>query len=530
MKDDDSDLQDLILGHLDGRLSDTEFSELQERLDSDESARLKYASLARLDTELRDGGFEEEKVIYFSEKQSAGVVKSPALWVLAAAIVALAAWVGILLNDGGDEAFSQAPMNGVAVISAEAQAIWVTDKNRNLRQGVALEPGRLVLNSGLAQIDFYGGTSISLSGPAELELLSRDAAVLHRGRIKADVPPAARGFEIRVGEVVIEDLGTSFGLAADPESGAADLVVFDGEVRTLAGEETPKSYFEGDSVHLNNGKSSPQAMDAAGEFPGIADVMAGAGDRDVSRYARWKEASLKRRLDERLIAYYDFEDLTNLSRRLPNRAANEGGADLDGGIVGARVADGRWPQKTGLDFRLEGDRVRFQIPGAFDNLSIYAWVRIDALDRQMNSLFLTDYYDPQEFHWQLSDLGRLHFASSPKGVEDLKLHNRRFYSDVFWTPEMSGQWFLLATTVDLEKQKVIHFINGEAVVCSGGTNMEKPLRKFRIGGADLGNWTKPIWPKGQLRTLNGRIDEFALFDAVLSPEEIRAIYEIGKPD
>ena len=64
MKDDDSDLQDLILGHLDGRLSDTEFSELQERLDSDESARLKYASLARLDTELRDGGFEEEKVIY----------------------------------------------------------------------------------------------------------------------------------------------------------------------------------------------------------------------------------------------------------------------------------------------------------------------------------------------------------------------------------------------------------------------------------------------------------------------------------
>ena len=89
---------------------------------------------------------------------------------------------------------------------------------------------------------------------------------------------------------------------------------------------------------------------------------------------------------------------------------------MDGGIVGARVTQGRWPGKTALDFRGEGDRVRFNIPGEFDAITLYAWVRIDALDRELNSLFLTDHYDAGEFHWQLSSLGALHFSTSPVGV------------------------------------------------------------------------------------------------------------------
>ena len=32
-----------------------------------------------------------------------------------------------------------------------------------------------------------------------------------------------------------------------------------------------------------------------------------------------------------------------------------------------------------------------------------------------------------------------------------------------------------------------------------------------------------------IRSLNGRIDEFAILSRVLSPEEIRVMYEVGKP-
>lgn len=48
-----------------------------------------------------------------------------------------------------------------------------------------------------------------------------------------------------------------------------------------------------------------------------------------------------------------------------------------------------------------------------------------------------------------------------------------------------------------------------------------------IEKADLGNWTKPIGSHSAIRTLNGRIDEFAIYAAVLSSEEIAGIYEVG---
>lgn len=94
---------------------------------------------------------------------------------------------------------------------------------------------------------------------------------------------------------------------------------------------------------------------------------------------------------------------------------------------------------------------------------------------------------------------------------------------------MSGQWFLLAVTAERGIGKVTHFVNGQAIGISDGTQMDKPLTAMRIGGADLGNWSDPIWPDRSLRSLNGRIDEFAIYGAALSPKEIAEIYEVGRP-
>jgi hypothetical protein len=421
----------------------------------------------------------------------------------------------------------------IAVITGEAGAVWKKIPNVRLDEGAAIGPLTLTLQQGLAQIDFFGGASISLSAPATFELVSSESAILHHGRLKADVPPAARGFEIRTGDVVLEDLGTSFGVAV-AEDQSADLVVFDGEVKATGRDGKPMLLTDGEAAQLRDGETIRKSEPVEGEFPTISKVFAHAGDREGSLYSSWKEASFELRRDPRLIAYYDFENLTVETRRLRNRASVGGGSELDGGIVGARVTDGRWAGKTALDFRREGDRVRFQIPGEFDALTIFAWVRIDALDRHLNSLFLTDYYDKNEFHWQISQLGALHFATSPMGVEDLPKNNRRFYSDSFWNRKMSGRWFLLATTVKTATGEgypgeVIHYINGEAVGFSGGTNMSKPIPRLRIGKADLGNWSDPIWPDVAMRTLNGGIDEFGLFREALSPEEIQTLYDQGKP-
>lgn len=507
---------------LNGNLDEAGFAELQKQLREAPGRRREFLRLANLDSGLRDLALPDLPVPG-PVPLARPVFSRVGLVAMAAALVflALASWMVLSEPVAGDAVAT----SGVAVITAEAGAVWKKGNGPALRKGVPLQPGTIQLLEGLAQIDFYGGASISLSAPAALELVTGDRAVLHRGRLRADVPPAARGFEVKAGEVVLEDLGTTFGLAVH-EDDTADLIVFDGEVVAHGVSGDPLSLQDGESALLTGGTARRQAPAEIGHFPDIEDVFAGSGNRENLRYAVWKEASLELRRDPRLIAYYDFENLTPVSRRLKNRAPS--GSELDGGIVGARVAPGRWPDKTALDFRLEGDRVRFDIPGEFSGLTLFAWVRIDALDRHLNSLFLTDYYDENEFHWQISSLGALHFASSPRGVEDLEANNRRFYSDRFWDPGKSGQWIHLATTVAMGSGGVTHYINGKAVGFSGGTNMSKPLERLRIGGADLGNWSEPIWETA-LRTLNGRIDEFALFDSPLDPEEIRTIYENGKP-
>ncbi|MEM9281386.1 MAG: LamG-like jellyroll fold domain-containing protein [Verrucomicrobiota bacterium] len=517
--------RELIQAYLDRRLSDEEFNILHQRLEEDPEARAMYADMARMDAGLRDLGVAEEPdVVAFPLVEKRSKIN---WWAVAAVLMAFLLPLTVLFRPSTAESGPTsrlAYVRGVAVITAEAEAVW---EQENLSAGATLEPGRVVLSDGLAQIDFFGGASVSLSGPAELELIDGDAAVLHRGTLRADVPPAARGFEVTIGEVLLEDLGTSFGLSVDDETGA-DLVVFDGEVRTTGVDGKSMLLLTGDTARLESGKTIRQDGKQLGEFPDITDVIAGSGTREESRYSAWKESSLDRRRDPRLIAYFDFEDLTEATRRLRNQALHGAGSELDGGIVGARVAEGRWRQKTALDFRSEGDRVRFDIPGEWEAITLYAWVRIDALDRHLNSLFLTDYFDQNEIHWQLSDDGGMHFASSPMGVEDIPEHNRRFYSEKFWNPSMSGQWFFLAVSAEKGIGNVTSYVNGKPISIIDGTQRHKPLQAMRIGEADLGNWSDPIWDHS-IRTLNGRIDEFAIYQVALSAEEIAEIYEAGRP-
>ena len=549
---DNPHLNELTLAQLDGCISDSEFAELQQLLESDAAARTRYVELARLDAELRESGGTVDEPADKQSPQLSSWSRTPrvaqALVIAAAVLVLLIpAWmlvgpdrpVGNQVADTTDSTPSN-PVRSIAVISAEADALWNADGEQRFGKGTALEPGRLSLIEGLAQIDFFSGASITLEGPAEIELKSRKLAILHRGRVRADVPPAARGFEIQTAEVRLEDLGTSFGIDAG-DDGKSDVIVFDGEVRAIdrGGEEL--SLLEGDAAHLAGGNASKSPSDDFGTFPDISAIIERSDGLGKSRYAQWKSAAIERRNDPRLVAYYDFEGLDDTSRRLPNRAAVGKGSELDGGIVGARVSDGRWPGKPALDFRGEGDRVRFNIPGEFDAMTLYAWVRIDALDRGLNSLFLTDHYDPGEIHWQLSVRGALHFSTSPIGVppapaglevatnEQIQAENRRFFSNEFWNASQSGKWFLLATTVDRAKQpSLVHYINGQSVGFSGGRNMDRSISKLRIGRADLGNWTDPIWAKS-IRSLNGRIDEFAIYSTALAPDEILTIYEDGRP-
>jgi hypothetical protein len=89
---------------------------------------------------------------------------------------------------------------------------------------------RLDLETGLVEITFNDGAVVVLEGPASFDVHSPRRAELHEGRLAAIVPERAHGFEVATARLSVVDLGTEFGLMAEPE-GTTELHVFKGQVK-----------------------------------------------------------------------------------------------------------------------------------------------------------------------------------------------------------------------------------------------------------------------------------------------------------
>ncbi len=56
----------------------------------------------------------------------------------------------------------------------------------------------------------------------------------------------------------------------------------------------------------------------------------------------------------------------------------------------------------------------------------------------------------------------------------------------------------------------------------------EPRRK--LGNVEMGNWGVPLHGNiYEVRGLNGRMDEFALFGSALKEDEVRNLYLVGAP-
>jgi hypothetical protein len=133
--------------------------------------------------------------------------------------------------------------------------------------------GRARLESGEATLQLDNGVELQLRGPAELEMLSVDHGVLHRGQLSARVPEGAIGFRVDAPGVNVVDLGTEFSLAVDG-SGQPKVHVFKGKVRAalpkMPGSRTELNTGETARFDVVLGKVSRGVEDLA-QFPPLED-------------------------------------------------------------------------------------------------------------------------------------------------------------------------------------------------------------------------------------------------------------------
>lgn len=419
-------------------------------------------------------------------------------------------------------AAAQVSDNGVAVLT---RVVGLQQATGDWRVGETIPPGTMAWETGLVQLEFYSGATVVVEGPAKLEILDESRVVCRMGRLRAHVPELARGFAVLAPSFELVDLGTEFGLNVS-DSGAAEVHVFDGkvelyDVQSNRNAATRRELNAGDALTVaRDGSSQPiAARDAEFVTPTRLSQMT-----DVRRQAQlrdWQAFRDSLLSDPRVVAYFPFDRSDADDRLLVGHRAD--GSTLTGAIVGCEWAEGRWPEKSSLQFKRPGDRVRIVVPGKFESVSYSIWLRVDGLDRQYNSLLLTDGFDENGLHWQIRQNGSLLLGMRSRHG------SANYQTDSIFNLFRLGQWMHLATVYDAEHACVIHYVNGELV-------QREPLKLpaeglLTIGHATVGNWSVPTARHigSSVRNFNGCIDELIVFKQAIDDQQVRQIYEVGRP-
>lgn len=531
------DLPRLVEAYFHGALSSEDFAVLEARLAADPEARRFLRRAANLDSALHAWAARDRTLSSWHTGRIPAPVRRRALapWLGLAAAVALMGVGSVVWNQRTRTAAIasvtarslpalEKTAQGSAILTQSAGALW--SGSAAPRPGDILSTGALTLARGLVQIEFFSGATLLVEGPAEFEIASPWEVAWSHGKARVHVPPAARGFRLLTPGMKLVDLGTEFGVEVDVATQDVRVAVFSGEVVAHPASGGELSLREGEGIARRGDQISRTAAGRPDEF------ATGHGLRELresharSRFAAWSAASRAQASDPRLIAYYPLTEVDAWSRIVRNAAPDR---DLDGGAVGVSTAAGRWPEKPALEFKRPGDRVRIHIRDTVSALTMAGWVKVDGLDRTYNALFLTDGYEAGEPHWQIFEDGRLMFSISYFD-ERHKRHNQIYYSPVAFDAASAGRWHHVAVTYDSHTGEAVQYLDGRELSREVHPR-HAPGRPIVFGPCELGNWGLPTQHhKFPIRNLNGSLDEFALYRAALSSEEIRALYEMGKPE
>lgn len=476
----------LIEAYLDGSITAPEMQQLNALLLADAEARREFAEILNVDSALAAmaaGWTKDEKPVVHQTKWR---TTSPR-WIAAAASVALmlGSW------------WWQASTRAFATVEKAAGVAEMVD-------GAPLRGESHEIAAGSVALITARGARIVIEAPAEFRFESAQRLHMKRGRLAADVPPAAKGFTVITPTGDAVDLGTRFGVDV-PSSGAAEVHVFQGEVIAKAsGAKAKQSLRGGDAVAFDQGASTSRELRSSAfiqpdEMPELTAGLA-AGQR-----ARAESALVKLKSDPALIALLDFEaadDLPGVYRRV----------------------QGRWPGSHAPEFVNVGDHLKLDAGGGRDwpQLTLAAWVRIDRLGAPYQSLLHTDGWDtnhPGQVHWMITRATVMRlalFGNTLAPGSDEKDGHPDSRTQVL--PEQ-GRWVHLATVYDSESGTVRFYLNGQF----DKETRQQVAHPARLGPAQIGNWDRKD------RKLSGRIDELLLLGRVMSDDEIRALHAAGNP-
>ncbi len=434
----------------------------------------------------------------------------------AAALICM--WGISLLVISKVKATSVADSFVVRLVGAE-NCQWAPD-GKDLQLGQSLPSGMtLKLLKGVAYLRYADGALVVMNGPGEFTI-ENHGGYLRYGNMAARVPPTAMSFTIRTSKVQVVDFGTEFGVHVE-QDGVVDVHVFQGQVQAwqVRGDGSiGRRYPLASQMAMRIQPDSRQNlyfMANRQSFPAFesADYTAG--------YQRWEAYKNELKNDIDLLAYYDFQNSISSQPIIFNSSLHPLGENFNVTRYGATQRSGRWPEKKAFYFKgrysqdyLEIDpssQAYFNFQNSF---SVALWFRVDQFDAPWQALITKG-----DNSWRLQRFGstRCLFAGlSFRGLRD-------FPKVEGITPVDDRRWHLAVGVFEYgnEFDEVRLYLDG------------------RLEGSDQrphdpGYWAGNSYPvrvgdNAQMpgRNFSGLVDELAIFQRAITPEEILRMYQAG---
>lgn len=441
--------------------------------------------------------------------------------VLAAAVIVSAFWAGIALwvypRWRGDRTVAtpaETPDVRVATFSAGVDCRW--DKSVPAPRPGDRIAGVTRLVSGLAQFNLASGVNVLVEGPAEVEFRGADRVNLKVGKLTAQVPQFAQGFTVATPTAEVVDLGTEFGVVAS-KTGKTVVQVFKGRVSVqpvakLSGERV-------EAVILLAGQSN--CVEATGDGGPLAVVPVSTPEQTFKRTLPTATPE-KRSLPENLVAYWSFDE--DHGPAWDERGRNHGVLEhvqRVPGVIGAGAL--KFTNKPGEAVRVPSRTSDLEF---FDGISIEAVVISNWSGQKMdydeilrkedgNRLLLSFQHDDQ----QATAFPRV--AAGP--VLSFGIVIEGVYQELDMPLDGQEGRPTLAEIADGKPHHIVATYSGKngvkAIYVDGKLRYQT---QYPAGSKLASGGTQPtyIGAVDANETFTGTIDEVAIYNSALSPDEI----------
>ena len=525
------EIDDILCRMSDGTMTADDRQKLQEFINQSAENKEYYLKHCRMESELQfSGGSLSKELLKTAMNENRRVFMSALVKIAALITVSIVSFT--IYSLAGKASLNDSltgevkPERGKVVARIEKSILAAFEygnrKGEELLDGDDVEAGLYHLTNGIIKLSYKNGASVILESPGKFKLIDYDSIEMLSGKASIYSPDNSN-FKVRAPGVLVEDLGTEFSVDM-VEGEHLDVHVFDGVVRVESEDESHV-----DKVQVHEGEAVRVIYDPNGQVIAGIDLR---NDIFIRQISNPNEVYSREIVKMDPVAYFPMDVMDNGVLKDYSIFKNNG--------ISRNVQNEQYffvQGRFGSAIKISGANKKSYIyvpdyPKTKNSqITVMAWIY--AKSRPKWATIMKNWTDQNkgQYHFGLNEDGFLDIEILPENLDFMDLPENKARKDLEVHKESIHMrentrfplysWQHVAFVHDGDElrlyrnAKLVNSLKTPPIQYTGKPKMVSIGTKLRANELDYsgspGHW-------------DGMLDEVAIFNRVMSEDELKYIY------